>query len=630
MSILAEMKLKFKAFPFDIVEQYMERAGITTGYTEKPCLDPTDPYCPDSAPNKRSGRRPDIGAVLTGGCSSYAANYMHWPEELMVGGVQRNQSGHLKRASALQTVIQLMTEREMYESLNGVYRENLVGWSPDKAAKVLNAWQKKFTTEVTRIMRSGSVTTSFDLFAFSTVTLDDILGKFSNLRPMNLLIAVAATIAYTTLALVKWKNGVKGQTAVGIAGVLFIVMSTAAGLGFCALLGIPFNAATFQVVPFLAVGIGAGKIFTLTSTYAESRTDEHIKEILKKSGPTILCSAATTISSFLAASFIPVPALKFFCWQAAIVIGFNLTTALLVFPALISLDLRRRRSGRLDFFCCCLPPWDTTNAAGNASGGMLGNGNGMKSHHHHHHQQNHLTSAEQGLLLRPLYVEKDESRLSRFAYQIAPYLTTTTYKLVVMALYCVMLPLCLLQATRLQDGLELSDIVPKDTNEHKFLNAQTKLFGFYNMFAVTQDDFEYQNNQRLLHEYHAAFVQIPHVIKSTERGRLPEFWLSLFRDWLLNLQKSFDRDFAAGCITQERWFKNASSDAILAYKLLVQTGHLDNPIDKKLLLRGRLVNKEGIINSKAFYNYLTAWASNDVFSYSASQVCLSQRNELFH
>lgn len=602
MHMLAEMKPKYTTFPFDIVDQYMERAGISTGYTEKPCLDPTDPFCPDTAPNKRSGRRPDIGAELTGGCSSYAANYMHWPEELMVGGAQRNQSGHLKRARALQTVIQLMTEREMFESLNGMYRENLADWSPDKAAKVLNAWQKKFSNEVTRIMRSQSVTTTYDLFAFSTVTLDDILEKYSKPRTANLAIAVAATIAYTIVALMRWTDAVKGQTAVGIMGVLFIVMSTAAGLGFCALLGVPFNAATFQVVPFLAVGIGVGHMFTLTNTYAESHSDQHIPEILKKAGPTILCAGATTITSFLAASLVPVPALKFFCWQAAIVIGFNLTTAVLVFPALISLDLRRRRSGRLDFFCCCLPPWEPATKASAAA------------------NQTHFNSAEQGLL-RNMYAERDDSRLSRFAYQLGPYLTTTTYKVIVMALYCLMLPVCLLQATQLQDGLDLSDIVPKETNEHKFLNAQTKLFGFYNMYAVTQDDFDYPNNQKLMHEYHAAFVQIPHVIKNADSRRsLPEFWLSMFRDWLLNLQKSFDRDLSEGRITQERWFRNASSDAILAYKLLVQTGHIDNPIDKKLVLRGRLVNKEGIVNTKAFYNYLSAWASNDVFSYSASQV----------
>lgn len=35
--------------------------------------------------------------------------------------------------------------------------------------------------------------------------------------------------------------------------------------------------------------------------------------------------------------------------------------------------------------------------------------------------------------------------------------------------------------------------------------------------------------------------------------------------------------------------------------------------------RGRLVDAAGIVNAKGFYNYLSAWASNDALAYSASQ-----------
>lgn len=39
----------------------------------------------------------------------------------------------------------------------------------------------------------------------------------------------------------------KSQGAVGLAGVLLVTLSVAAGLGLCSLLGISFNAATTQV-----------------------------------------------------------------------------------------------------------------------------------------------------------------------------------------------------------------------------------------------------------------------------------------------------------------------------------------------------------------------------------------------
>ena len=38
---------------------------------------------------------------------------------------------------------------------------------------------------------------------------------------------------------------------------------------------------------------------------------------------------------------------------------------------------------------------------------------------------------------------------------------------------------------KVQDGLDLTDLVPRDTNEYKFVEAQEKYFGFYNMYAVT-------------------------------------------------------------------------------------------------------------------------------------------------
>lgn len=52
--ILQQMKNAGYSFPFELLEDYMKRAGVTNGYQTKPCLDPYDPACPDTAPNKHS------------------------------------------------------------------------------------------------------------------------------------------------------------------------------------------------------------------------------------------------------------------------------------------------------------------------------------------------------------------------------------------------------------------------------------------------------------------------------------------------------------------------------------------------------------------------------------------------
>lgn len=191
-----------------------------------------------------------------------------------------------------------------------------------------------------------------------------------------------------------------------------------------------------------------------------------------------------------------------------------------------------------------------------------------------------------------------------------------------LALIALMLA-CIWGAAKVEDGLDLTDIVPENSDEYEFLYRQEKYFGFYNMYAITQGDFEYPTNQKLLYEFHDQFVRIPNIVKN-DNGGLTKFWLSLFRDWLLDLQDAFDKEVASGCITPEYWCKNASDEGILGYRLMVQTGHVDNPIEKALVSTDtknghRLVDKEGIINPKAFYNYLSAWATSDALAYGASQ-----------
>lgn len=50
----------------------------------------------------------------------------------------------------------------------------------------------------------------------------------------------------------------------------------------------------------------------------------------------------------------------------------------------------------------------------------------------------------------------------------------------------IMLVLCIVGVVRVKEGLDLTDVVPKNTNEYSFLEAQSKYFGFYNFYAVTK------------------------------------------------------------------------------------------------------------------------------------------------
>ncbi|KAK8750193.1 hypothetical protein OTU49_015294, partial [Cherax quadricarinatus] len=333
------------------------------------------------------------------------------------------------------------------------------------------------------------------------------------------------------------------------------------------------------------------------------------------------------------------------CMQAALLVLFNLVSALVVFPAVMSLDLRRRHAGRADLLCCfqgsekeqVVPLQHQVSPAAAEEGrsrvrhsrscvaertrkvtvtrALPPPGGGTVTHvvpptaprecwgappGPHAPSAPSLESLSTANSTRDLVGGgKKCSGLSRawrstvkfwsgwsigelVATVYGPALTHGAVKAATIVGLIVSVAAAAWGVSRVEDGLDLTDIVPSHTPEYAFLSAQQRYFGFYNMFAVTQGNLEYPTKQRLLHEYYEAFTSVNNIIKNDDGG-LPEFWLSLFRDWLVGLQAAFERDWRDGCITQETWNNNASDEGVLAYKLLVQTGRVDNPIDRSLV-----------------------------------------------
>ena len=311
---------------------------------------------------------------------------------------------------------------------------------------------------------------------------------------------------------------------------------------------------------------------------------DYIGHVLSRTGVLFVIIALCLIAAFsLSAVVIPIPAMKQFSLQATVLIGFNLLSMITFFPALMTLDLRRVASGNMDLFCCFRPK-----------------------------KSNDQDREE-------LAVKLDNWSLKWFASEfLGKWISVGPIKFIVTVTFIMLTVTGFWGMATIENGLDLTDIVPKNTSVFNFLEAQNKYFGFYNMYAVTKGNFEYPQNQRLIYDYQKAYVRIPNIIKDDDGG-LPEFWLSLFRTWLVKIQLAFDDNEAAGRYQATGWHENATDDGILAFKLMVQTGLVDHPIDLSLRSRNRLVDEHGIINPKAFYNYLSAWYGNDAMAYSYSQ-----------
>ncbi|XP_052776119.1 protein patched homolog 1-like isoform X1 [Mya arenaria] len=660
------------------MEQVLLDAGVSSGYVEKPCIDPDDFDCPDTAANYQSKEVPDFGAELTDGCYGFATKYMHWAEDLIVGGVRKNQSGHIVRAEALQSIILLLGEQQLFEKYDKDIKTANIDWTLEKARAVLEEWHRKFTEEMNTF---SSPSMPDNLYAFSMTSLMDIIKDFSNISIPRVAIGYILMVFYACIILLRWNNLILSQSGIGIVGVLLIALSVAAGLGICSLLGITFNASTTQIIPFLALGLGVNDMFLITHTYAENANKDNIPhkeqtgECLKRTGTSILLTSVSNMLAFFSAVIIPIPALRSFALQAGILVLFNLVSVLLIYPAICSIDLIRRKNKRVDIFCCfesftdnntvielqphinihdtmeresspppgytprpaySPPPYSDLLARDMIAQSTPNGGPAQTTLAPHEGQfvtrmgspvpgfdsatnsRQCLTDGERVTCKEKFAILQKQclttSLTSLAAKKYAPFLQKTPVKVFTIVFFVVFLIIGTWGTAQVKDGLDLTEVVPRDTSEYDFLEKQSKYFGYYNIYLVTQE-LDYPNNQRLIREFHAAFSNVDNILRE-KNDKLPIFWLDEFRSWLVDLQEAFDRDYANGTFHSTGWHRNASYDAILAFTLLVQTGDVDNSIDFNQVKNVRLVSKEGIIYPPAFYNYLTVWVSNDALAYS--------------
>ncbi|CAB1320051.1 unnamed protein product, partial [Coregonus sp. 'balchen'] len=545
--------------------------------------------------------------------------------------------GHLQEvqhgggfAQALQTMFQLMTPKQMFEHLKGYDEVSHINWNQDKAAAILEAWQRKYSEAVQQSVAANS---SQKVLSFTTTTLEDILKSFSDVSVIRVASGYLLMLAYACLTMLRW-DCAKSQGAVGLAGVLLVALSVAAGLGLCSLLGISFNAATTQVLPFLALGVGVDDVFLLAHAFSETGQNKRIPfedrtgECLKRTGASVALTSISNVTAFFMAALIPIPALRAFSLQAAVVVvpcanrviqiepqaylegadgsrysppptsyrtpppsysshGFSQQTQITMQS---TVQLRTEYDPRTQAFYTTAEPRSqisvqpftpaATGPANNPNASHGGHGN--NNHHSNHHSRSGSSSSHgnlnnnngrrgsgsvpfpppppsssgvgEGVCVSGESASSTRDLLSQFG--------EASLGLRFILLFLVLLGVSLYGTTRVRDGLELTDIVPRETSEYDFIGAQFKFFSFYNMYVVTQRA-EYSQAQPLLYQLHGRFNTVRYVLRE-DNGQLP--LMSAGSDW------------EAGRITQSS-YRNGSDDGILAYKLLVQTGRRDKPIN---------------------------------------------------
>ncbi|VDM98153.1 unnamed protein product [Thelazia callipaeda] len=545
---------------------------------------------------------PNYGEIMTGGCQGFARKTMVWPEDLIIGGIKR-QNNKLLSAEAFQSVFLVASGNDIflrYKDEKSKLKPNLNAetWNPYFAAQVVSAWQRNFTEYIYQHRWNTKV--NRQIHPLSSTSLEDMLKEFSQFKFLVIFLGYFFMFIYAGWSQLHWDGwwfAVDSSVGLGIFGV-------------------------FLIVPFLTLGLGVDDMFLLLHNYNDVRqTVKHneIGVLMKETGMSIVITSINNVISFMAGTLLPIPALKSFCSQTAILLAFNMLAIMVIYPAIIAIDLRRRKAGRRDMGCCCIRRSSLSKKVGVESlelkmGKQVAEGLTISGHIY------------PGPPHTPTLNNEDENykwyTFNGFlqCYYV-PFLSRPLTKLMVIVIWASMFLFGCVGLYQSTLGLELSDVLPEGTAPAAFLKAREQYFSFYPMFIILKGNgINFAKQQEQIEQFRLDIAKSSYVIKVKGHAS-EEYWLSLMRTWLTSIQKHLDDAIKKGkinAVTGEI-VPNAklTDEAKIARRLVCSYGKNYNCTGR--VGKIKLVDNTGLINHDGFYNYLTGWYNVDNMMYYVSQ-----------
>ncbi|ERF74556.1 hypothetical protein EPUS_00686 [Endocarpon pusillum Z07020] len=212
--------------------------------------------------------------------------------------------------------------------------------------------------------------------SFNTeISLEEELNKNTNTDVKIVVISYVVMFIYASLALgtgtITFKSLlnkpsaalVQSKSSLGVVGILIVLMSVLASVGFFSAIGIKVTLIIAEVIPFLVLAVGVDNIFLIVHefervnvSHPDEEIDERIAKALGRMGPSILLSASTETVAFAMGAFVGMPAVKNFAAYAAGAVFVNAVLQVTMFVSVLALSQRRVESLRADCFPCITVP----------------------------------------------------------------------------------------------------------------------------------------------------------------------------------------------------------------------------------------------------------------------------------
>ncbi|OCK78508.1 patched sphingolipid transporter-like protein [Lepidopterella palustris CBS 459.81] len=208
--------------------------------------------------------------------------------------------------------------------------------------------------------------------SFTTeVSLEQELNKSTNTDAKIVVISYVIMFIYASLALGSTtltvqsllRNPanalVQSKFLLGVVGILIVLMSVSASVGFFSAAGIKVTLIIAEVIPFLVLAVGVDNIFLIVHefervnvSHPEGTVAERVARALGRMGPSILLSATTETAAFALGAAVGMPAVRNFAAYAAGAVFINALLQVTMFVAVLALNQRRVEANRADCFPC--------------------------------------------------------------------------------------------------------------------------------------------------------------------------------------------------------------------------------------------------------------------------------------
>ena len=486
-------------------------------------------------PSITSSSDEQLHHAVTGGCAGFARKVplMRWYNSLIIGNPVVGQSrdvvypktnkvpiekkGFTERADAFQSIFLLASVKTLAD------RAQI---SNDVALAALTAWrdelQKLSLDQDLAADSNERLFPSVKMSVLTSTAMSAAIGAVTNSNLYFSAIGIGIMAAFVVLSLVHYpckffenrsgsnyrKSKVEsscacGSAPLGIAGLLIVVLATVSAFGFSCLIGISFNATSLQVLPFLALGLGVDDMFVLIHCYETFshgvRGDRNvviqsIGKTMSHAGPSVTMTSMANFAAFLIGSTIPLPAVTSFCYMAASIVFFNYMFLVIGLTPIMTI-------------------WRIESDAGKLSENFKRSSHIQLDDSSEQSEVTFSSSKTEPDDSIELDLEKQrrdtlsgknlrESRLFRYQCidSYARVLLTPWIKLAVCIVSCAFLGTSIYFTTTVEDGLDISDIAPRESALSRFLNDKTIFFSSFDV-QIVLEQIDYPCRQKEIHTF---------------------------------------------------------------------------------------------------------------------------------